>query len=104
MSENTQKLLVRVTDYPHRGSAFDYPLEYLTLAKMSVRGNNTQFTMGRTATGAVVSIPLAEQNKEAVKEIRRRLKGIWADTGYGINAVSQAWRWEEVNHAKKVTA
>jgi len=103
MSEHTKgRLLVRVTDYPHHGPAFDYPLEDLMLGKMSVRGNNTQFTMGRTAAGAVVSIPHAKQSKEAIKELRRRLKGIWADTGYGVTAVSQAFRWESIPDDKSL--
>ena len=104
MNEHTKGLLVRITDYPHKASAFDYPLEDLILGKMRVRGNNTQFTMGRTAAGAIVIIPHVYQSKEALKEIRRRLKGIWADTGYGVTAVSQAFRWEDAKHAPKVPA
>jgi hypothetical protein len=62
--------------------------------KRAVYGNGTDFTVGELASGEVVSIAHKDQTKEAVKAIRARVKGLWAECGYGGVAVSEAFKWE----------
>lgn len=91
-------MLVTVTKYPYPELAHEtkrqVELSDIRLGKVSVSGNATQFTMGKLADGEIVAVLHKDQSKEAVKEIRRRLKGVWANTGWGATRLPIAWKWE----------
>lgn len=91
-------MLVTVTKYPYPELAHEtkrqFDLHEMRLGKLSVTGDARQFTMGKLASGEVVAVLHKDQTKEAVKEIRRRLKGVWANTGWGVTRLPEAWKWE----------
>lgn len=62
--------------------------------KRNVYGNNTQFTVAELVSGEIVWLKHTNQSPDALKIIKSRVRGIWADCGLGRYATGEAFAWE----------
>ena len=60
--------------------------------KCNCYGDSRQWTIAELADGQIVYLVLAEQDREIVKLLQRRLKGIFADAL--MSRAPAAFRWE----------
>lgn len=62
--------------------------------KWKVYGNATQYTVAELTSGAVVYVRQDEQSKAVVTMLRKRLKGVYGNTGNGTHSTADAFGWE----------
>jgi hypothetical protein len=62
--------------------------------KWKVYGNSTQFTVAEMNDGSLVYLRHDEQSADVVKMLRKRLKGVYGNTGNGATSSADAFGWE----------